>query len=91
MERAGGSYNTLQIIAHPRSPLYSPPPIPPTYLSFSFLPFHLSHIFPLSLTFVNNPFPRFFLFILPLRDDGESPRSPLTADGGASLQEVSVI
>lgn len=45
----------------PEISLYSPPPIPPTYLSFSFLPFHLSHTFPLSLTFVNNPFPPFFL------------------------------
>ena len=44
------------------SPLLAPSNLPLTYLSFSFLPFHLSHIFPLSLTFVNNPFtPLFFV------------------------------
>lgn len=36
MERAGGSYNTLQIIAHPRSPLYSPSLNPPSLSFFLF-------------------------------------------------------
>lgn len=81
MERAGGSCNTLQIIAHPRSPLYSPSLTPPTYL-FSLLSFHLSDTFPLSsaqylhlriihFSFFNFPL-FFFFFIRPLRDDREA-------------------
>lgn len=42
MERAGGSYNTLQIIAHPRSFLYSPSLTPLQIFTSSFLPF-LTH------------------------------------------------
>lgn len=99
MERAGGSCNTLQIIAHPRSPPYSPSLTPHTYL-FSLLSFHLSDTFPLSsaqylhlriihFSFFN--FPLFFFFHPSTQGWPWGPPSSLTADGGGGLQEVSVI
>lgn len=93
MERAGGSYNTLQIIAHPRSPLYSPSRTPPPHIFFSlFLPLICliySHFLKPNLYIYKQSILLFTFFIFPfsvhpLRHDSES-------HGTHSQQTVTVV
>lgn len=87
MERAGGSDNTLQIIAHPRSPLSSysltPPPSSSVFLPFNFSPtssVFLSLTLSLFIVCIFHSAISIFLAVLSLGDDSESHKASLTAD-----------
>lgn len=95
MERAGGSHNMLQIIAHPKFPLlHSVSNLP--YISLSFLSFlFLRHSLFFSLhIYIQSIFHFSFSLFSPPPPTLAwqwGPQSSRIADGGSGLREVSVI